>query len=79
MAQKAQDESYRRDLVELVSEAAPGAETVGVRSGSDPLAKARERSRPVARAKDSAKAAKASGDSQNAPLAPDSPLVSVRV
>jgi hypothetical protein len=53
MAQQAQSQEYRRDLVELVSQANPAAEATGVRPGREPLARAglKGKARPKARPK----------------------------
>jgi hypothetical protein len=76
MAQKAQDERYRRDLVELVAETGASAESAAIHPGRDPLGKVAFKDKPKVKAKAAVRSpGLAKGQAGDA----NTPLVSVRV
>jgi hypothetical protein len=76
MAQKAQDQEYRRDLVELVSQANPGAEATAVKPERGPLARANLKDKPQPKVKAYGRSARAS---ESAAEEASQPLINVRV
>ncbi|MDR2140501.1 MAG: hypothetical protein LBR11_01680 [Deltaproteobacteria bacterium] len=77
MARQAQDQEYRRDLVEVVAEAKPGVESGAINPGREPLTRASHRGQPRAQAQ--ARSAVASPKDRQAPIREEDLLVDVRV